>query len=155
MLEKRRLLREIAQLNAVEEDAEEEEQLITVADAVELVGGGEAPLVIPSGFSAVAEAPSAEQLDPFHTASEELLNKVLLVRIEGYGWCHGVILKQVPNRTRKIGGVQVNFIAKFDVDEFPTDLALEAKDYDTSFSASYESWMLLESSEQPTAMDEE
>ena len=58
------------------------------------------------------------------------------------------------HRTRKVGGVQVNFIAKFDIDEFSTDLALEAKDYDTSYSAGYESWMLLESSEQPTAMDD-
>ena len=41
-----------------------------------------APLVMPSGFRAVAEPPSAEQLDPFHSASEELVNKVLLVRIE-------------------------------------------------------------------------
>ena len=39
-------------------------------------------LVMPSGFRAVAEPPSAEQLDPFHSASEELVNKVLLVRIE-------------------------------------------------------------------------
>ena len=90
---------------------------------------------MPSGFRAVAEPPSAEQLDPFHSASEDLVNKVLLVRIEGYGWCRGVILEQVPNRTRKVGGVQVNFIAKFDIDEFSTDLALEAKDYDTSYSA--------------------
>ena len=60
---------------------------------------------MPSGFRAVAEPPSAEQLDPFHSASEELVNKVLLVRIgsEGYGWCRGVILEQVPNRTRKQG----------------------------------------------------
>ena len=72
---------------------------------------------------------------------------------EGYGWCRGVILEQVPNRTRKVGGVQVNFIAKFYIDEFSTDLALEANDYDTSYSAGYESWMLLESSEQPTAID--
>ena len=108
---------------------------------------------MPSGFRAVAEPQSAEQLDPFHSASEELVNKVLLVRIKGYGWCRGVILEQVPNRKRKVGGVQVNFIAKFYIDEFSTDLALEAKDYDTSYSAGYESWMLLESSEQSTAID--
>ena len=86
---------------------------------------------------------------PFRSASEQLLEKVLLLRLEGYGWCRGVILELVPNRTRKIGGVQVNFIAKFDVDEVSTDLVLEAKDYDTSFSADYESWMLLEPNEQP------
>ena len=49
----------------------------------------------------------------------------------------------MPNRTRKIGGVQVNFIAEFDIDEgAQTDLALEASEYDTSPSANYESWML-------------
>ena len=32
----------------------------------------------------------------------------------------------------------MNFITKFDIDEFSTDLA---KDYDTSYSAGYESWM--------------
>ena len=53
----------------------------------------------------------------------------------------------------KVTPEAVNFIAKFYIDEFSTDLALEAKDYDTSYSAGYESWMLLESSEQPTAID--
>jgi hypothetical protein len=39
----------VARLNAVEEeDEEEEERLITTTDALELIGGGEAPLVIPS-----------------------------------------------------------------------------------------------------------
>ena len=39
------LLREVAQLNAVAWREEgEEERLITTADAVELIGGGEAPL---------------------------------------------------------------------------------------------------------------
>ena len=80
------LLRELAQLNAVARRRRaRSERLITTADAVELIGGGEAPLralVMPSGFRAVAEPPSAEQLDPFHSASEELVNKVLLVRIE-------------------------------------------------------------------------
>ena len=56
----------------------------------------------------------------------------------------------MPNRTRKIGGVQVNFIAEFDIDEgAQTDLALEASEYDTSPSANYESWMLLEPSAVP------
>ena len=42
--------------------------------------------------------------------------------------------------------MQVNFIAEFDIDEgAQTDLALELLDeYDTSPSAEYESWMLLE-----------
>ena len=48
-------------------------------------------------------------------------------------------------RASKIGGVQVNFIAEFDIDEgAQTDLALELHEYDTSPSAEYESWMLLE-----------
>lgn len=123
------------------------DRLITSTDAVELVGGGEAPLVIPQGFRAVLEPPSTEQLDPFHSASAELLEKVVLARFQGYGWCRGVILEQVPNRTRTIGGVPVNFRAKFDVDDFPSDLALEAKYYDTSHSADYESWMLLDRGE--------
>ena len=56
----------------------------------------------------------------------------------------------MPNRTRKIGGVQVNFIAEFDIDEgAQTDLALELHEYDTSPSADYESWMLLEPSAVP------
>ena len=55
------------------------------------------------------------------------------------------IVERVPNRSRKIDGVQVNFIAKFDIDEGETtDLAHEAKEYDTSPSAEYEAWMLLE-----------
>ena len=76
----------MAQLNAVARRRRaRSEWLITTADAVELIGGGEAPLRAGhalSGFRAVAEPPSAEQLDPFHSASEELVNKVLLVRIE-------------------------------------------------------------------------
>ena len=38
----------------------------------------------------------------------------------------------------------VNFIAKFDIDEDTTALKLEAKDYDTTAFADYESWLLLE-----------
>ena len=42
----------------------------------------------------------------------------------------------MTKRTRKIGGVQVNLIAEFDIDEGArTTLALEAN---------YESWLLLE-----------
>ena len=47
---------------------------------------------------------------------------------EDHGWCGGTLIETVPKRNRKIDGVQVNFRAKFDVDEFPCDLALEAKD---------------------------
>ena len=38
----------------------------------------------------------------------------------------------------------INFIAKFDVDDCNSDLALESKDYDISPSAEYESWFLLQ-----------
>ena len=66
------------------------------------------------------------------------------------GHSFGARAGAVPNRTRKIGGVQVNFIAEFDIDEgAQTDLALEASEYDTSPSADYESWMLLEPSAVP------
>ena len=51
----------------------------------------------------------------------------------------------MTKRTRKIGGVQVNLIAEFDIDEGArTDLALEANEYAPSPSANYESWLLLE-----------
>ena len=58
-------------------------------------------------------------------------------------------MERVANRARKIGGVQVNFVAEFDIDEGArtmarTDLALEASEYDTHAFAEYESWMLLE-----------
>ena len=86
------------------------------------------------------------KLGRFHTDSAALLGKPIFVRLKDFGWCRGDLVECVPNRARKIGGVQINFIiAKFDIDEGETtDLALEAKDYDTSPSAEYESWMLLE-----------
>ena len=95
-------------------------------------------------------APSADSLDPFHAASGSLVGKPIFLRLKDFGWCRGKLVGRVPNRTRKIGGVQVNFIAEFDIDEgAQTDLALEASEYDTSPSADYESWMLLEPSAVP------
>ena len=89
-------------------------------------------------------------LDPFHAASGSLVGKPIFLRLKDFGWCRGKLVGRVPNRTRKIGGVQVNFIAEFDIDEgAQTDLALEASEYDTSPSADYESWMLLEPSAVP------
>ena len=41
-------------------------------------------------------------------------------------------------------GVLVNFIAKFDIDDDTTDLALDAMDCDPSADADYEAWLLLE-----------
>lgn len=68
-----------------------------------------------------------------------------MLRLKDFGWCSGKLVERVTNRTRKIGGVQVNFIAEFDIDEGArTDLALEANEYDPSPSADYESWVLLE-----------
>ena len=50
----------------------------------------------------------------------------IFLRLKDFGWCLGKLVDRVPNRTRKIGGVQVNFIAEFDIDEGTrTDLALE------------------------------
>ena len=65
--------------------------------------------------------------------------------LKDFGWCHGKLIERVRNRTRKIGGIQVNFVAEFDIDKGArTDLALEASEYDTYAFAEYESWMLLE-----------
>ena len=57
---------------------------------------------------------------------------------------HGILLQKNTNRTRKINGKLINFVAKFDMDETSTDLALQLEDYDPSPSAEYESWLLLE-----------
>ena len=87
-------------------------------------------------------APSVDSLDPFSAASASLVgNEVYLSPPEGLR----LVPQRVSNRTRKIGGVQVNFVAEFDIDEGArTDLALEASEYDTHAFAEYESWMLLE-----------
>ena len=88
-------------------------------------------------------APSADSLDPFHAASGDLVGTSIFLRLKDFGWFLGKLVDRVPNRARKIGGVQVNFTAEFDIDEgAQTDLALEASEYDTSPSADYESWML-------------
>ena len=77
--------------------------------------------------------------------SNQLLNKCLIVRIKGYGWCKGTIISKIKDRRRMIGQECMNFLAKFDVDQGQTtDLSLEAAMYDTSPSADYESWLLLE-----------
>ena len=38
--------------------------IVTMADAQDILLGGDAPLIIPSGFQAVTMAPSADSLDP-------------------------------------------------------------------------------------------
>jgi hypothetical protein len=105
-------------------------------------GAADHPVGLPA---AVTMAPSADSLDPFHAASGDLVGTSIFLRLKDFGWCLGKLVDRVPNRTRKIGGVQVNFIAEFDIDKgAQTDLALELHEYDTSPSADYESWLLLE-----------
>ena len=102
---------------------------------------------MPDGFRVVRMAPGADALDPTKEASKALLDKFILLRFENFGWCKGTIIKRVTNRRRSIGGVHVNFMAKFDIDDGPTDLSLELTEYDLSPSAAYESWLLLEPDE--------
>ena len=149
-MEKRRLQLRLAQMEQEEREeeeaeVEERERIVTTADAQDLLGRGEAPLIIPPNMRAVTMAPSADSLDPFHAASGDLVGTSIFLRLKDFGWCLGKLVERVPNRARKIGGVQVNFIAEFDIDEGArTDLALELHEYDTSPSAEYESWMLHE-----------
>ena len=48
------------------------------------------------------------------------------------------------NKKRKYGGVRVNFIAQFDIDESETDLTLQPAEYDPSADADINAWLLLE-----------
>ena len=87
----------------------------------------------------------AAHVPPRPVRARDLVGTSIFLRLKDFGWCLGKLVDRVPNRTRKIGGVQVNFIAEFDIDKgAQTDLALELHEYDTSPSADYESWMLLE-----------
>ena len=52
---------------------------------------------------------------PSHAASGSLVGKPIFLRLKDFGWCRGKLVGRVPNRTRKIGGVQVNLIAEFDI----------------------------------------
>ena len=113
---------------------------------------GEAPLLIPTGYKVVDEAPSAEALNPFHPDSDGLLGSRIILRFEAYGWCEGVLQEKNTNRTRKIAGEMINFIGKFDMDEVTTDLALASAEYDPSQSAAYGSWLLLEKETEPTPL---
>ena len=80
---------------------------------------------------------------PFRTFIERVHARRVLNVCERR-WCHGILEQKNTNRSRKINGKLVNFIAKFDMDEMSTDLALQSEDYDPSPSAEYESWLLLE-----------
>ena len=67
------------------------------------------------------------------------------------GWHHHRLLPPcmppltLSRRPRARGrrSSRINFIAKFDIDDHSTDLALEAEEYDTAAFADYQSWMLL------------
>ena len=76
-----------------------------------------------------------------------MINRVIMLKQEGYGWCKGVIVSTNTRSSRKIKGDMVNFIAKFEVDEGTTALVLTASNYDTEASAEYDAWMLLKSEE--------
>lgn len=93
----------------------------------------------------VTLAPSLASLDPFHAASAALVNKTIMLRVRGFGWCGGKLIETVPKRNRKIDGAgQISRqVRRRRVPMRPT-VALEAKDYDTSAEADFESWMLLE-----------
>ena len=49
--------------------------------------------------------------------------------------------------TFRVGGVPVNFVAKFDIDDGTTDLSLEMAEYSTLEEAEYQSWALLAKNE--------
>ena len=116
---------------------------MTAADAIEVLGGGEAALRIPAGMK-VRHAPTTDELDSRLEASDSLVNATIVMKFEHYGWCLGKIIEKVTDRRRRLQSRQVNFIAKFDMDEAPTDLSLEIDDFDTAASADYGSWLLLE-----------
>ena len=142
----------MAALNAEERDeaeamaeAGEDTPLLTAEDVADVLGECEAPLIVPSGYEVVALAPQPAELDSSDEASDALVNKVILLRFENFGWCKGTVVGKVNDGRRRVGGVRVNFIAEFDMDEgAATDLTLEASTYDTSPSADYQAWMLLQ-----------
>lgn len=147
--ERRAAEQRLSQLLRDEREAYEEAEhgeggaLVTAADAIEVLGGGEAALRIPAGMK-VRHAPTTDELDSRLEASDSLVNATIVMKFEHYGWCLGKIIEKVTDRRRRLQSRQVNFIAKFDMDEAPTDLSLEIDDFDTAASADYGSWLLLE-----------
>ena len=83
-------------------EVEERERIVTTADAQDILGRGEAPLIIPSNLRVVTMAPSANSLDPFHAASGDLVGMSIFLRLKDFGWCLGKLVDRVPNRVRKI-----------------------------------------------------
>ena len=67
----------------------------------------------------------------------------------------GILMEKNTNRTRKIKGELINFIAKFDMDDVTTDLVLDLPLSMTRLrgpSADYGSWVLLEKEGQPPTL---
>ncbi|MDC0525807.1 hypothetical protein OAO87_02315 [bacterium] len=77
------------------------------------------------------------------------LSAFAIMRLEGFGWCIGKLEAQNKDRRFKIKGKIVNFIAKFEIDEGTSKLALQLSGYDSSADAEYmyDSWLLLEPTE--------
>ena len=122
---------------------------MSTADALEVIGQGESPLRVPSGYKVVTLAPSEESLNADVAASDALIGKVIFVRFEDYGWCRGEILRKNFNKSKKFKSAdgewhRINFITQFDIDENSSDLALESKNYDPSADAEDGAWLLLE-----------
>jgi len=147
--EKRDLELRLAEMRQDERDeqeqAAEDEGLVTVDDVADVLDEHEQPLLIPDGYEVISITPTADMLDSTNAASDALIGKVIVLRFAHYGWCKGTIISKITDRRRAIGHDRVNFVAKFDIDNGrTTDLSLDAIMYDTSPSAAYESWLLLE-----------
>ena len=73
---------------------------------------------------------------------------------EGFGWCIGTIVSVNDHGGRKINGSMVNFFVKYDdepADSTPAPHVLESSRYFTTEDAEYDSWLLLEKSEEDDA----
>ena len=90
-----------------ERQAEEEgeEPLQTVADAAQVLDAIEAPLTVPEGYTMVTTMPSATMLDATSEASNVLLNRRILLRFEGFGWCKGTIVSKINAGSTTVAGV--------------------------------------------------
>ena len=59
------------------------------------------------------------------------------------GWCIGTIISVNEDARRTIAGDKVNFFVHYDGEEEPAPHVLRLSAYDTSDSASYDSWLLF------------
>ena len=120
----------------------------------------EAPLSVPSGFKICEQPPSEEALtftQPVSEASKALEGRLIIRKWEGFGWVQGKITKANDDARRSIGGDKVNFFVLYDGEEEdgPVPHVLESNQYRTDDDANYDSWLLLEAIEEPTAAMEE